>query len=111
MVASIILLAFESLVFVQLVYYIMNIWRNKQKNLYNNVAVVMLTLTIFMRLSSLLYSIIWDEVKDVPEFTLQFYFSFQLPFDTLNLVVIAGFFQWIESLYALKSTVELNQAI
>ena len=70
MVASIILLALECLVLTQLVYYILTIWRKKQKNLYNNVSVVMLTFTIFMRLASLLYSIIWDDVKDVAEFTL-----------------------------------------
>ena len=46
-------------------------------------------------------ALLFKSFADIDVFDMQFYLGYQLPYDTLNLAVIAGFFQWVESMYAL----------
>ena len=48
--------------------------------------------TITARVCCLLATIVIDDSKDIDVFDMQFYLGYQLPYDTLNVAVIAGFF-------------------
>lgn len=61
----------------------------------------MITLTVLIRLGSLLLTIY--NRTPILEFSLRFYLTYQLPFDTLNIAIIAQFFQWLESLFELAN--------
>ena len=64
---------------------------------------------ILVRIGCLVYSMLWDENRIVLIYTLQFYFYYQLTFDLINIASIAQILQWIDVMFALISTIDLDK--
>jgi len=58
-----------------------------------------------VRVGSLLLNALNNQGGEIDPSQMRFYSHFQLPFDFLNIAVIAHFFQWVDGLTAFRNIV------
>ena len=77
--------------------------RSYNKNVYNFTIVISLLTCYGARITSILENVIMNDNEAIEFWQKAFYVHYQLPFDLLNISLIAHYFQWVEGLSAFLS--------
>jgi hypothetical protein len=99
---------FIILLIVHSMFSVKSLQNEAMRNRFHMTISVTIFLLIIIRISIKVFVIFGIEILTIQSLTWKYYFTFQLPFDMLNIAIIAQFFQWLEVSYTLYHVIQLN---
>ena len=86
--------------------------QKEMRNTYNYIVAVCISVCLVNHISYLVYEIITETGINKEDYRNQVYWAylqFQLPFDLLNISILAHFFQWHELSHTLNYVIDINK--